>query len=162
MSLGVTFLIAYITMLFLTGLPLFFLDLALGQYAGKGPIKLFSRMVPGFKGLGYGMIFLSFLITIYYNVIIAWTLYYTAVGFSSELPWTYCGSSSLTSRDCFQRDQELACYELDSNHTFWDRQCVLVEEVCREHNLTLGVGRDELGRRVCNNGTDDLILNKVR
>lgn len=158
---GVTFLIAYFTMLFLTGLPLFFLDLALGQYAGKGPIKLFTHMMPGFKGLGYGMIFISFLITIYYNVIIAWTLYYTAVGFSSELPWTFCGNSSLTSRDCFQRDQERACYELDRNTTFWDRQCVLVEEVCKEYNLTLGEERDGEGRRMCNNGTEDVLLNKA-
>ena len=40
---GVTFLIAYVVCLLVSGLPLFFLELALGQWAGKGPLKLFGR-----------------------------------------------------------------------------------------------------------------------
>merc|ERR1712004_916831 len=39
---GVTFLIAYVVCLLVSGLPLFFLELALGQWAGKGPLKLFG------------------------------------------------------------------------------------------------------------------------
>ena len=73
---GVTFLITYLTMLFLTGLPLFFLELALGQYAGKSAIKVFGRMGPGFKGVGYAMLFMTFLLATYYNLTIAWTIYY--------------------------------------------------------------------------------------
>ena len=46
---GVTFLIAYVTMLLVAGLPLFFLELTIGQYAGKGPIKMFGRMAPAMK-----------------------------------------------------------------------------------------------------------------
>ena len=156
-----TFLIAYVTVLLISGLPLFFLDLALGQYAGKGPIKLFGRIAPAFKGLGYGMLMISFLVVIYYNMIIAWTIYYTFAGFSSELPWTYCGQTDLTSRDCFQRDQELACFNLDSNHTFWDRNCTSVGDVCEQFNLTLTEERDASGRLMCSNGTDNILLNKV-
>jgi len=100
---GVTFLIAYLVMLLISGLPLFFLELAIGQYAGQGPLKVFGRMAPGFKGLGYGMLIISFLVVIYYNMIIAWTLFYTFAGFASELPWQFCKNSSLTSVDCFQR-----------------------------------------------------------
>ena len=159
--LGVTFLIAYLTMLFLTGLPMFFLEMTLGQYSGKGPIKLFTSLAPVFKGLGYGMVFISFMITIYYNIIIAWTFYYTAASFSSELPWTFCGDSNLTSRECFKRDQEVACYDTDRNYTFWNRECTMVGEVCGHYNLTLGVGRDDLDRLMCNNGTHDILLNKV-
>ena len=127
---GVTFLIAYFTMLMVSGLPLFFLELALGQYAGKGPIKLFGRIAPAFKGLGYGMLMISFLVVIYYNMIIAWTIYYTFAGFASELPWTYCGTTELTHRDCFQRDQASNCSEQDSSATFWNKECTSVEEVC--------------------------------
>merc|ERR1711971_1240425 len=50
---GVTFLIAYFCMLVIAGLPIFFLELYIGQYAGLGPIKLFGRMAPFMKGLGY-------------------------------------------------------------------------------------------------------------
>ena len=40
-------------MLFLAGLPIFFLEMALGQYAGVGPIKIFGRMAPLLQGLGH-------------------------------------------------------------------------------------------------------------
>ena len=159
---GVTFLIAYVTMLLISGLPLFFLELALGQYAGKGPIKLFGRIAPAFKGLGYGMLMISFLVVIYYNMIIAWTIYYTFAGFASELPWTYCGTTNLTSRDCFQRDQELACFNSSSDDTFWNKQCTSVREVCENFGMTEGLERDEDGRLQCNNGTTNIHLNRVR
>jgi len=158
---GVTFLIAYVTMLLISGLPLFFLELSLGQYAGKGPLKLFGRIAPAFKGLGYGMLFISFLVVIYYNMIIAWTIYYTFAGFASELPWTYCGNSNLTSQDCFQRDQELECYKNQSDHTFWNKQCTRVEDVCQNFNLSLSDVRDEDDRLQCYNGTHNILLNKV-
>jgi len=159
--LGVTFLIAYVTMLLISGLPLFFLELSLGQYAGKGPLKLFGRIAPAFKGLGYGMLFISFLVVIYYNMIIAWTIYYTFAGFASELPWTYCGNGNLTSQDCFQRDQELECYKNQSDHTFWNKQCTRVEDVCQNFNLSLSDVRDEDDRLQCYNGTHNILLNKV-
>ena len=38
-------------MLTFAGLPLFFLELAIGQYGGLGPNKLFGRLAPLFKGL---------------------------------------------------------------------------------------------------------------
>merc|ERR1711892_1252039 len=158
---GVTFLIAYVIMLMISGLPLFFLELVLGQYAGKGPIKLFGRIAPAFKGLGYGMIMISFLVVIYYNMIIAWTIYYTFAGFASELPWTYCGNSTLTSRDCFQRDQELACFNSSRDDTFWDKKCTSVSEVCKNFNMTEANKRDEADRLMCFNGTNDILLNKA-
>ena len=152
---------AYVTMLFLSGLPLFFLELALGQYAGKGPTKLFGHLAPAFKGLGYGMLIITFLIAIYYNMILAWTIYYTFAGFAAELPWTYCGNSTLTSRDCFQRDQELACFDTNRNDTFWNKKCTSVAEVCKNFNLTEAFERDEASRLMCFNGTDNILLNKV-
>ena len=40
-------------MLFCAGMPLVFLEVGLGQFAGAGPIKIFGRMAPIARGLGY-------------------------------------------------------------------------------------------------------------
>ncbi len=88
---GGSFLIPYTIMLLTAGLPLFFMELALGQYSGAGPTRLFGRMAPIMKGLGFAMLAVTFYVCIYYNMIIAWTLFYFFAGFSSELPWASCG-----------------------------------------------------------------------
>ncbi len=40
-------------MLLTTGLPIFLLEIYLGQYTGLGPIKIFHNITPIFQGLGY-------------------------------------------------------------------------------------------------------------
>jgi SNF family Na+-dependent transporter len=45
-------------MLLLCGIPLFCAELALGQYSGKGTLAVW-KAVPGFKGIGFGMIIVS-------------------------------------------------------------------------------------------------------
>ena len=73
-------MIAYLTMLLVAGLPMFFLELYIGQYSGVGPAKLFGLLAPGRKGLGYSMVVITSFVTLYYNMIMAWALYYTAAG----------------------------------------------------------------------------------
>ena len=63
-------MVPYLSMLILVGLPIFFLEFVLGQYSGCGPTRLFGKIAPMFKGLGFAMITLCFFIAIYYNVII--------------------------------------------------------------------------------------------
>jgi solute carrier family 6 amino acid transporter-like protein 5/7/9/14 len=47
-------------------------------------------MAPAFKGIGVGMVIVSGLVAIYYNMIIAWSLFYTFASFTSNLPWKHC------------------------------------------------------------------------
>ncbi|KAK2715140.1 sodium- and chloride-dependent glycine transporter 1-like isoform X2 [Artemia franciscana] len=88
---GGAFLIPYCIMYILAGLPLFFLEVAFGQYASEGPINVW-RISPLFQGIGYAMFCISFLIGIYYNVIVAWSFYYLFASFTTELPWTHCNN----------------------------------------------------------------------
>ncbi|KAL8582808.1 hypothetical protein ACOMHN_066824 [Nucella lapillus] len=46
---GASFLFPYIIMLIIAGLPLFFLELALGQFASEGPITVW-KVSPFFAG----------------------------------------------------------------------------------------------------------------
>ena len=93
---GGSFLIPYLIMLLIAGLPLFFLELVLGQYSRQGPTEVFGRIAPIFKGLGLAMIAATFFVNIYYNVIIGWTLFYMFKGFTSDLPWAHCTEDSST------------------------------------------------------------------
>uniref|UniRef100_A0ABM5FVK8 Transporter n=1 Tax=Pogona vitticeps TaxID=103695 RepID=A0ABM5FVK8_9SAUR len=84
---GGVFLIPYTLMLLLAGLPLFLMELSLGQYGASGPIAVW-KCCPLLKGVGMGMLLVSSLVCLYYNVIIAWTFYYLGSSLRSPLPWS--------------------------------------------------------------------------
>ncbi|NXP87516.1 S6A14 protein, partial [Passerina amoena] len=88
---GGAFLIPYTVMLALAGLPLFFMECSLGQFASLGPVSAW-RMLPLFQGVGITMVILSTIVTIYYNVIISYALYYLFASFQKVLPWSECFS----------------------------------------------------------------------
>jgi solute carrier family 6 amino acid transporter-like protein 5/7/9/14 len=48
---GGAFLIPYFLAAIFIGLPIFFVELIIGQYSGLGPIKAFSFLAPFFKGI---------------------------------------------------------------------------------------------------------------
>lgn len=87
---GGAFLIPYLIMYAVGGVPLFFMELALGQYHRKGAITCWGKIVPAFKGIGYAVVLIAFYVDFYYNVIIAWALHYFVNSFSGHLPWTSC------------------------------------------------------------------------
>ena len=106
---GGAFLLPYIIVLFLCGMPLFLLEASLGQFSSQGPVRAFNGM-PLVKGLGFSMLCISFYIAVYYNVILSWTLYYlyeSVLGFfNNYLPWQECPDN--TPR-CFTREQVKNC-----------------------------------------------------
>ncbi|KAG5270066.1 hypothetical protein AALO_G00188280 [Alosa alosa] len=87
---GGAFLIPYTLFLFIAGMPLFYMELALGQYNRQGAATVW-KICPVFKGVGYTVILIALYVGFYYNVIIAWSLYYLFSSCTSELPWQHCG-----------------------------------------------------------------------
>ena len=66
-----------------------------------------------FIGLGYAMVAVSGIVCIYYNVIMAWALYYMFHSFTTgELPWATCGNWWNTPQ-CRRRTH----YHLDLSNT---------------------------------------------
>ncbi len=63
-------------MLIFGALPLFFLELSVGQFTKSGPITMWDKICPPMKGIGYCCVLISWYVSFYYNVIIAWTTYY--------------------------------------------------------------------------------------
>lgn len=79
-------------MLFLCGIPLFFMECCMGQFGGTGCITMF-RMSPLFKGAGFAIVIVNLICTMYYNVIIAYPLLFISMSFRSKLPWEDCDNS---------------------------------------------------------------------
>lgn len=87
---GGAFLFPYLIMLAVEGIPVFYLELAVGQRLRKGAIGVWNQVSPYCGGIGVASAFVSFNVALYYNTIIAWCLYYLAGSFRSPLPWTDC------------------------------------------------------------------------
>ncbi|GJQ83365.1 putative sodium:neurotransmitter symporter [Trypoxylus dichotomus] len=90
---GGAFLIPYCIMLLIGGIPLFYMELALGQFNRKGAITCWGRLVPLLKGIGYAVVLIAFYVDFYYNVIIAWALRFFFASFTDMLPWTTCNNT---------------------------------------------------------------------
>mmetsp|Transcript_17094 Transcript_17094/g.48880 ORF Transcript_17094/g.48880 Transcript_17094/m.48880 type:complete len:646 (-) Transcript_17094:757-2694(-) len=90
---GSPFLIPYFVCLALLGLPLFILEMGLGQIYRQGSLGVWEKMgLPRFRGIGAASTIASFFVGLYYNVILAWTIYYlgrTILSIpSGVLPWS--------------------------------------------------------------------------
>ncbi|XP_077990965.1 sodium-dependent proline transporter-like [Glandiceps talaboti] len=88
---GGAFLIPYLIAMLICGMPLFFLEVALGQFSSEGPITAW-KLCPLFKGVGCAMVIISAITTIYYNVVIAYTVFYFFASFGKSVPWATCGN----------------------------------------------------------------------
>uniref|UniRef100_A0A8C2JG08 Transporter n=1 Tax=Cyprinus carpio TaxID=7962 RepID=A0A8C2JG08_CYPCA len=86
---GGVFLIPYVLFIFLGGIPIFFLEIALGQFMKAGSINVWN-IAPLFKGLGFASMVIVFFCNTYYIMVLAWGFYYFIKSFSSTLPWSTC------------------------------------------------------------------------
>jgi len=91
---GGTFLVTYMTAMIFCGIPIFYQEVAIGQYLGVGGMTLIGELAPIMKGVGYATMTVVFLIDTYYSVIIAWTLFYLIASFTKlpGLPWEDCSN----------------------------------------------------------------------
>ncbi|XP_075210738.1 sodium-dependent noradrenaline transporter-like [Lycorma delicatula] len=89
---GGAFLVPYLLMLVFGAVPLFYMELILGQYNRQGPISVW-RICPLFKGVGFCAVLVAFYVSFYYNVIIGWALYFLVASTASDLPWLNCNNT---------------------------------------------------------------------
>ncbi|KAJ8307131.1 hypothetical protein KUTeg_015215 [Tegillarca granosa] len=114
---GGAFLIIYLIMWALCGIPLMYLELAVGQHTRKGPIGALCQLCPLFKGAGIGgvlwiaicgtlclipvvpvsgagvgcVVWIAICRTLY-MVLLVWPFYYLFNSFISVFPWSTCGN----------------------------------------------------------------------
>uniref|UniRef100_UPI00358EA940 sodium- and chloride-dependent taurine transporter-like n=1 Tax=Myxine glutinosa TaxID=7769 RepID=UPI00358EA940 len=90
---GGAFLIPYAVFLLGGGIPLFFMEVALGQFTAQGGISCWRTVCPLLTGIGYSSVIIVSMMSINYIVILAWTLFYLAHSFNSNLPWASCNNT---------------------------------------------------------------------
>ncbi|CAE7345699.1 ubpA [Symbiodinium sp. CCMP2592] len=90
---GGAFLIPYGLSLLLLGIPLFVLELGLGQLTRRGTLGMWTKLgLPRWQGVGLAAMMCTYLVGLYYIVILAWTIFYLgrtlAALPSGHLPWS--------------------------------------------------------------------------
>lgn len=86
---GGAFLLPFTVMLLILGAPMLFLESAFGQYTASGPVSVW-KISPLFEGIGWSMFLVTFFASIYYCMLIGWTMFYFFASFSKQVPWKEC------------------------------------------------------------------------
>uniref|UniRef100_A0A7N6BMK8 Transporter n=1 Tax=Anabas testudineus TaxID=64144 RepID=A0A7N6BMK8_ANATE len=131
---GGVFLIPYLLIVFIAGIPVFFLEIALGQFMKQGGVSAWN-IAPLFKGLGLASMVIVFFCNTYYIMILVWGLYFLFHSFTNQLPWATCGHPWNTPnctqdfrRTCHNRSaaQPALCVETEGMRSpvieFWERK----------------------------------------
>uniref|UniRef100_A0A665THN6 Transporter n=1 Tax=Echeneis naucrates TaxID=173247 RepID=A0A665THN6_ECHNA len=87
---GGAFLIPYLILLVLEGMPLLLMEFAIGQRLRKGSVGVWRSISPYLTGIGIASMLVSFLVGLYYNTLIAWIMWYFFNSFQDPLPWSQC------------------------------------------------------------------------
>ncbi|XP_046389508.1 sodium- and chloride-dependent GABA transporter 1-like [Ischnura elegans] len=138
---GGVFLITYGIAMVFCGIPIFFQEVAIGQYLGAGGMTLVGQLCPLLQGVGYATMTIVFFLDIYYCIIIAWTLFYLINTFVDlpGLPWEDCDNWWNTP-NCFAPGMNATVVHNRTNHT-----TTPVEEYWDKRVLQITSGIDEIG-----------------
>ncbi|XP_047357289.1 sodium- and chloride-dependent GABA transporter 1-like isoform X1 [Vespa velutina] len=150
---GGAFMVPYFIALALAGIPMFLMELSLGQMMTIGGLGVF-KIAPIFKGIGYASCVLSCWTNIYYIIILAWALFYLLVSLQSDVPWRNCGNSwntnyCITPIDrlkaiCWPDEKDTICATSIGNfsHTLLNDP---VKEFWERRTLQISSGVDNVG-----------------
>ncbi|XP_061113231.1 sodium- and chloride-dependent creatine transporter 1 isoform X2 [Conger conger] len=142
---GGVFLIPYMLIVFVGGIPIFFLEIALGQFMKAGSINVWN-IAPLFKGLGYASMVIVFFCNTYYIMVLTWGFYYFIKSFNATLPWSTCNNpwNSESCIEIFRQDDclngtignssfgNLTCEELADGRSpiieFWENKVLDISD----------------------------------
>uniref|UniRef100_A0AAR2KK04 Transporter n=1 Tax=Pygocentrus nattereri TaxID=42514 RepID=A0AAR2KK04_PYGNA len=113
---GGAFMIPFLILLVLEGIPLLHLEFAIGQRLRKGSMDVWRTINPYMMGVGLASMCVSLLVSLYYNTIIAWVLWYFFNSFQEPLPWSQCPVNA--NRSGFEQE----CERSSPVDYFWYRK----------------------------------------
>nr|CAB3266324.1 sodium- and chloride-dependent creatine transporter 1-like [Phallusia mammillata] len=87
---GGVFLIPYCLALMVISIPLYIVEVGIGQLTNRGKAAAWNRL-PLMKGIGYASVVLTVVVMIPYMLVMAWSILYLGHSMTTEfLPWTTC------------------------------------------------------------------------
>lgn len=128
---GGAFLIPYFVCLLIGGVPLFFLEVCVGQYMQAAGVKAWE-LAPLFKGIGIATTIIIFFLNCYYNIILTWAFYYVFASFTAVLPWSHCNNEWNTeacTTDFNRSNFNTTLYNgtlMDPVTEFWERKVLAI------------------------------------
>nr|XP_048685062.1 sodium- and chloride-dependent GABA transporter 2 isoform X2 [Caretta caretta] len=128
---GGAFFIPYLIFLFTCGIPVFFLETALGQYTSQGGVTAWRKLCPLFEGIGYASQVIVVLLNFYYVIVLAWALFYLFSSFTIDLPWGSCDHEWNT-ENCVEFQKANASLNVTTENAtspvieFWERRVLKI------------------------------------
>ncbi|XP_046578282.1 sodium- and chloride-dependent betaine transporter-like isoform X1 [Haliotis rubra] len=111
---GGAFLIPFLIFIVIAALPVFYLEASMAQFSGKGAVQTWN-FCPLLKGIGIGTVIQVAICQPYYQILLAWPIYYMVKSCSSVLPWTTCGNWWNTDL-CVEDISTLKGHSMNSTH----------------------------------------------
>uniref|UniRef100_A0A3B4ZV05 Transporter n=1 Tax=Stegastes partitus TaxID=144197 RepID=A0A3B4ZV05_9TELE len=130
---GGAFMLLYVFLLLIVGVPLFFMELAAGQSIRQGSIGVWKHISPKLAGIGYSSCMVCFYVALYYNVIIAWSLFYMGNSFQYPLPWQHCPTDVTTNETVKE------CASSSPTSYFWFRKALNITNSIEESGEFNGI-----------------------
>uniref|UniRef100_A0A670JJ52 Transporter n=1 Tax=Podarcis muralis TaxID=64176 RepID=A0A670JJ52_PODMU len=130
---GGAFFIPYLIFLFTCGIPVFFLETALGQYTSQGGVTSWRRLCPLFEGIGYASQVIVVLLNFYYIIVLAWALFYLFSSFTIDLPWGSCDHEWNT-ENCVEFQKTNTSLNVSAENAtspvieFWERRVLNISD----------------------------------
>lgn len=84
---GLQWFIPYLLAVTLIAIPALILEISIGQAYRGGTVIAFNNIHRRLKGVGLGPVMVSFIVTQYFTVNLAWIMVYFRNSFTSPLPW---------------------------------------------------------------------------
>ncbi|XP_023269331.1 sodium- and chloride-dependent GABA transporter 1-like isoform X1 [Seriola lalandi dorsalis] len=119
---GGAFIVPYLIMVLLCGIPLLFMEFAIGQYTRLGPVHALAKICPLLKGVGLATVVISFVFSTYYNVLMSWALYYFFNSFGATLPWKSCNNTWNAIENCSSGFPGNATHLQSASQQFFDHR----------------------------------------
>ncbi|KAM6160172.1 sodium- and chloride-dependent transporter XTRP3 [Erethizon dorsatum] len=123
---GGDFLVPYLIMLVVEGMPLLYMELAVGQRMQQGSIGAWRTISPYFVGVGVASVVVSFFLSMYYNVVNTWGFWYLFHSFQDPLPWSVCPLNA--NRTGYEEE----CERASSTQYFWYRKTLNISPSIQE------------------------------